>query len=145
MPRSGGAAQGIRLKAPYVCKSMQSSMRRSRGTSTLFTQLSTLSITMQALREGPRQRRRMDAAQPRNIDSIISDSTVWKFRLCEADPSPGLRLAPFSKGARAYGFSHKSKRIRSGSNLQHAGPWRRAAAKPQDGCREAAGQLKAQG
>ena len=34
-------------------------------TSTLFTQLSTLSITMQALREGPRQRRRMDAAKRR--------------------------------------------------------------------------------
>ena len=54
---------------------------------------------MQALREGPRKRRRMDAAKPQILSylhSILNSAfaPASQSRFSEADPSPALWAAP---------------------------------------------------
>jgi hypothetical protein len=58
---------------------------------------------------------------------------LYRSRLFEADPSPALWAAPFSKGALAYRKPHKRGNVLCEISHKHAGPGRRAAAKPQDG------------
>ena len=69
---------------------------------------------MQALGEGPRQRRRMDYRNGIQLYVIKTRFSIpeenpllCRSRLCEADPSPALWAAPFSKGALAYRYSQQ--------------------------------------
>ena len=84
--------------------------------------------SMQPLREGARQRRRMDLRNykhpgVRQIFLHAKLSLLRRFRLSKADPSPALRAAPFSKGARAYRNSRK-KGLRYEIFRRHGAPWR---------------------
>ena len=118
------------------------------------TKIPSMSIIprMQPLGEGARQRRRMDTAQPRNLNSLFqistllsSSSSAGRFRLSEADPSPALRAAPFSKGARGDRFLAKANipTMNIIPRMQPLGEGARQRRRMD--CRKAAVQLKAQG
>ena len=84
MNRRGFNSLHSLLLYPYSCRPLEKGrgkaagwMRHCRWTSILFTQFSIL----------------------------LLPPLLRRFCPCGADPSPALRAAPFSKGARAYGYS----------------------------------------
>ena len=95
---------------------------------------------MQALGEGARQSRRMDAAQPLGLNSFHSIlNSAFVPSASQILPLRGRSIpcpsgCPLLQGGTCLLLFSICKII-----PKHAGPWRRAAAKPQDGCGTAAG------
>ncbi|XOQ33182.1 MAG: hypothetical protein ACFWUL_11655 [Dialister sp.] len=152
VPLLGDSASSRRIHPPPF--GLPPSPRGARGNRFLAkANIPTMSIipSMQPLREGARQRRRMNAAQPRNLNSLLqisvllsSDSSAGRFRLSEADPSPALWAAPFSKGARDDRFLTKAN-IPTMSIIPSMQPLREGARQRRRmDCREAASPLKNQ-